>query len=71
MGRRNRPVFSRLLLCAALPFPVSSLPAQTEVGLDVGLFSSYVRALTMTSKPVAQPSAYVSIPVGNASVTVG
>jgi hypothetical protein len=40
--------------------------------LDVGLFSSYVwRGLTMTSKPVAQPSAYVSIPVGNASVTLG
>jgi Bacterial protein of unknown function (Gcw_chp) len=48
------------------------LTAQTEIGVDLGLYSSYVwRGLTMTSKPVAQPAAYLSVPVGNASVTVG
>ena len=46
--------------------------AQTTVGADLGLFSSYVwRGLSLTNKPVAQPDVYVTIPVGNASVTAG
>jgi hypothetical protein len=46
--------------------------AQTEVGVDVGLFSSYVwRGLSLTNKPVAQPAVWASIPAGNASVTLG
>lgn len=46
--------------------------AQTEVGVDLGLFSSYVwRGLTRTNKPVVQPAVYVSFPVGSASITAG
>jgi hypothetical protein len=46
--------------------------AQTEIGADLGLFSSYVwRGLSLTNKPVAQPAAWAAIPVGNASVTLG
>jgi hypothetical protein len=46
--------------------------AQTTVGADLGLFSSYVwRGTTLTNKPVAQPDLYLTIPVGSASITVG
>ena len=46
--------------------------AQTTIGADLGLFSSYVwRGTTLTNKPVAQPDLYVTIPVGTASVTLG
>jgi Bacterial protein of unknown function (Gcw_chp) len=46
--------------------------AQTTVGADLGLFSSYVwRGLSLTNKPVAQPDLYVTIPAGNASITLG
>jgi len=46
--------------------------AQTTVGADASLFSSYVwRGLSLTNKPVLQPDLYVTIPAGSASVTVG
>ena len=46
--------------------------AQTEIGAQVDLFSSYVwRGLTLTNKPVAQPDVWVSFPAGNASITLG
>lgn len=46
--------------------------AQTEIGAQLDLFSSYVwRGLTLTNKPVAQPDVWVSFPAGNASITVG
>jgi hypothetical protein len=46
--------------------------AQTEVGAQVDLFSSYVwRGLSLTNKPVVQPDLWVSFPAGNASITVG
>jgi uncharacterized protein Gcw-chp len=48
------------------------LSAQTEIGVDLGLQSSYVwRGLTMTNKPVMQPAAYLSVPLGEVSLTVG
>jgi hypothetical protein len=60
------------LLCAASLTYLPPLSAQTEVGVDLGVFSSYVwRGLTRTNKPVLQPAAYLSVPVGNASVTLG
>jgi hypothetical protein len=53
-------------ICA---LPVS---AQTTVGADLYLYSSYVwRGLSLTNKPVAQPDLYITIPVGNASITGG
>jgi hypothetical protein len=46
--------------------------AQTEVGAQLDLFSSYVwRGLSLTNKPVAQPDLWVSFPAGNASITAG
>jgi hypothetical protein len=46
--------------------------AQATVGADLALFSAYVwRGLSLTNKPVAQPDLYLTIPAGNASVTLG
>ncbi len=46
--------------------------AQVTVGWDVAGFSSYVwRGLHLSSKPVVQPDAYLTIPLGNASLTAG
>ncbi len=46
--------------------------AQTEVGAQLDLFSSYVwRGVTLTNKPVAQPDLWVSFPAGSASITAG
>jgi hypothetical protein len=60
------------LLLASVTTQAVPVQAQTEVGVDLGLFSSYVRrGLTMTNKPVAQPAVYLSFPTGNASITVG
>lgn len=50
----------------------SPAAAQVTVGWDAALFSSYVwRGITYTNKPVLQPDAYVTIPLGKASVTAG
>ncbi|HSJ76656.1 MAG TPA: TorF family putative porin [Gemmatimonadales bacterium] len=60
------------MLSVALFFSPAPLKAQTEIGVDLGLFSSYVwRGVTTTNKPVMQPAAYLSIPVANASITLG
>jgi hypothetical protein len=65
-------VLGAALLLAALTVAPESAAAQAEVGAQLDLFSSYVwRGLSLTNKPVAQPSAYVSFPAGSASVTVG
>ena len=67
--QRANVLASALLLAGALAAPVQ---AQTEVCADLGIFSSYVwRGLSLTNKPVAQPALYLSIPAGNASITVG
>jgi uncharacterized protein Gcw-chp len=53
---------------------VSAVPghAQAEIGVDLGLYSSYIwRGLSLTNKPVAQPAVWTSIPAGNASITLG
>jgi hypothetical protein len=60
-----------LLLAGAL---ICAIPgyAQTTVGADLDLFSTYVwRGVTYTNKPVAQPALWVSFPTGGAEVTVG
>ena len=57
-----------ILLAAHAP----RVHAQTEIGAQLDLFSSYVwRGLTLTNKPVAQPDVWVSFPAGNASITLG
>src|SRR5687768_10053531 len=54
---------------AAVPEPAV---AQTSLSADLGLFSSYVwRGLSLTNKPVAQPDVYLSLPAGNATITLG
>jgi hypothetical protein len=46
--------------------------AQAGIGVDLGLYSSYVwRGLSLTNKPVAQPAVWASIPAGNAAITFG
>jgi hypothetical protein len=60
-----------ILFAAATLYAVPAV-AQTEIGADLGLFSSYVwRGLSLTNKPVGQPAVWAAIPVGNASVTLG
>jgi hypothetical protein len=60
------------LVLAGISLSVLPAQAQTEIGADLGLFSSYVwRGLTLTNKPVAQPALYLAIPISNASLTLG
>lgn len=63
-----------IVLGGALAALVAASPvaAQATIGLDAAVFSSYVwRGITYTNKPVLQPDAYVTIPLGKASVTAG
>jgi hypothetical protein len=70
MKAGNLPRITALALVLALPLRPAA--AQTEVGAQLDLFSSYVwRGLSLSNKPVAEPDVYVSFPAGNASVTVG
>jgi uncharacterized protein Gcw-chp len=69
--QRANVLGTALLLTGGLVYAVPA-QAQTEIGADLGLFSSYVwRGLSLTNKPVAQPAVWVSVPAGNASVTLG
>ena len=62
-----------LLGAAILLLAAPAASAQVTVGADLGIHSAYVwRGLTLTSKPVAQPDLWVSLPVGaSGAVTVG
>lgn len=65
-------VVGTALLVAGASLCAVPAHAQAELGVDLGIFSSYVwRGLSLTNKPVAQPAVYVTIPAGNASVLVG
>jgi hypothetical protein len=65
-------VLRAALLAAGASLYAVAGHAQAEIGVDLGLFSSYVwRGLSLTNKPVAQPAVWASIPAGNASVTFG
>ena len=70
MGRAIVPGI--VFLAAGVTLAAVPIQAQSEVGVDLGLMTSYVwRGLSLTNKPVAQPALYVSFPLGNASVTAG
>jgi hypothetical protein len=57
---------------AALAAVAQPAAAQTTIGWDAAVFSSYVwRGVTYTNKPVLQPDLYVTIPLGAASFTAG
>jgi hypothetical protein len=63
-----------LVLAGALASMAIGTPASAQVtlGWDVAGFSSYVwRGLSLTNKPVIQPDAYLTIPLGKASLTAG
>ena len=65
-------VLRAALLAAGASLYAVAGHAQAEIGVDLGLFSSYVwRGLSLTNKPVAQPAVWASIPAGNAAVTFG
>jgi uncharacterized protein (TIGR02001 family) len=69
MKRAN--VLGAALVVAGLVATAAPVTAQT-VGADLSVFSSYVwRGLSLTNKPVAQPDIYVTIPAGQASITLG
>lgn len=63
-----------LVLGGVIAALTTSAPAsaQTELGIDASVYSSYVwRGLSLTNKPVFQPDVYLSFPLGAASLTVG
>lgn len=63
-----------LVLGGVLAAMASAPPAmaQTEIGWDAALFSSYVwRGVTYTNKPVLQPDLWITFPLGKASLTAG
>jgi hypothetical protein len=67
---------ANLLRATALGILLAAPPrgahAQTEIGAQLDLFSSYVwRGVSLTNKPVAQPDLWISFPAGNASITAG
>jgi uncharacterized protein Gcw-chp len=70
MQRSN--VLGTALLLVGASVCAAPAHAQAEIGVDLGLFSSYIwRGLSLTNKPVAQPAVWASIPAGNASITLG
>jgi hypothetical protein len=69
--QRARVLGTAVVLSATVAF-TTPCHSQTEVGVDLGLFSSYVwRGLSRTNKPVAEPALYVSFPISSASLTLG
>jgi uncharacterized protein Gcw-chp len=70
MQRAN--VVRAALVAAGVATGVGPVQAQTTIGADLYLYSSYVwRGTTLTNKPVAQPDLYLTFPLGNASLTAG
>jgi hypothetical protein len=69
MLRFPRSAFSFAAAALLIGAPAT---AQVTVGADLGVHSAYVwRGLTLSSKPVAQPDLWVSLPVGTGAITVG
>lgn len=64
---------SLFLGATALFLLAPAASAQVTVGADLGLHSAYVwRGITLSSKPVAQPDLWLSLPVGaSGAITVG
>lgn len=70
MQRAN--VVGVALVTAGALIGATGAHAQATLGADLDLFSSYVwRGISLTNKPVAQPTLYVTFPAGSAEVTVG
>jgi hypothetical protein len=70
MQRAN--VLRAALFAAGASVCAVPVRAQTTIGADLNFFSSYVwRGLSLTNKPVFEPDLYLTIPAGNASITLG
>lgn len=68
----RRKLLGAAVLAMALSVSARSARAQATVGADLSLFSGYVwRGISVTNRPVGQPNAYMVIPAGNASVSLG
>jgi hypothetical protein len=68
----RRKLLGAVLVAAATAGSARTAAAQATVGADLGLFSAYVwRGISVTNRPVGQPSAYVAFPAGQTTVTVG
>jgi hypothetical protein len=68
----RRKWLGAVLLALGTAISARSARAQATVGADLGLFSSYVwRGISFTNRPVGQPNAYVAVPAGKTTVTVG
>jgi hypothetical protein len=68
--KASYPLAVTALCLLAAPLPEAA--AQSEIGVQLDLFSAYVwRGITYTNRPVAQPDVWIGIPVGKASITAG
>jgi Bacterial protein of unknown function (Gcw_chp) len=68
----QRALLGTAVLASTILLSTTPGHAQTDLGIDLGLFSSYVwRGLSLTNKPVVEPAVFVSLPISNASLTLG
>jgi Bacterial protein of unknown function (Gcw_chp) len=68
----QRALLGTAVLASTILLSTTPGHAQTDLGIDLGLFSSYVwRGLSLTNKPVVEPALFVSLPISNASLTLG
>jgi hypothetical protein len=69
---QRAPILRGAILAVGVTIAGRPAQAQTTVGADLGLFSSYVwRGLSLTNKPVLQPDLYVTVPAGHAAFSAG
>ena len=68
----RRTLLGGVLSAVAVSAAARPAQAQATVGADLGMFSGYVwRGISLTNRPVGQPNAYLAIPAGKTTVTVG
>lgn len=69
---RRTIVVGAATLALGLTLGAERATAQTTIGWDASLFSSYVwRGVTLTGTPVFEPDLYLTFPIGAASLTAG
>jgi hypothetical protein len=68
----RRKMLGAVLLAAVTSAAARTAQAQATIGADLSLFSGYVwRGISVTNRPVGQPNAYLAVPAGKTTVTVG
>ena len=69
---KRASVLRAALVVASAIVTAAPAAAQVTAGADLGLFSDYVwRGITLTNRFALQPDAYLTIPAGKASITLG